>query len=83
MATRPIHESFSEAQKGIVLETVVGSHAWGLADETSDVDLCGVFALPFPWTAGLTGAPKDLVSADGSSSYWEYAKTVPAVAPKK
>lgn len=59
-----------------VLETIVGSQAWGLADEASDVDLRGVFALPFSWTQGLVAPPEDLVSADGSSTYWAAGKTV-------
>ena len=59
-----------------VLEATVGSHAWGLADQTSDTDLRGAFALPFSWTAGLVEAPTDLVSADGSSTYWEARKLV-------
>lgn len=60
----------------VVLETTVGSHAWGLADADSDVDTRGVFALPLPWTAGLLAAPEDLVSADGSASYWSVPKAV-------
>ena len=60
----------------VVLEAVVGSRAWGLSDEDSDVDRRGVFVLPFPWTSGLVEAPRDLVSADGSSSYWEVGKTL-------
>ena len=48
-----------------VLETTVGSHAWGLADEASDTDVRGLFALPFSWTVGLAEPPLDLVSADG------------------
>lgn len=60
----------------VVLETVVGSHAWGLAEDASDTDTRGVFALPFPWTLGLAEKPTDLVSANGSSNYWEYIKTV-------
>ena len=48
----------------------------GLADEDSDVDRRGVFVLPFPWTSGLVEPPRDLVSADGSSSYWELEKTM-------
>ena len=59
-----------------VLETTVGSHAWGLADETSDTDVRGVFVLPFPWTAGLVEPPQDLVSADGSATFWEIGKTI-------
>jgi len=53
-----------------VLETTVGSHACGLAEETSDVDVRGLFALPFPWTVGLAQPPLDMVSADGSTTLW-------------
>ena len=60
----------------IVLETTVGSLAWGLADESSDVDRRGAFALPFPWTTGLVAPPEDLVSADGSATYWAVGKTI-------
>ena len=60
----------------IVLEAVVGSRAWGLADEGSDTDARGAFGLPLPWTLGLAAPPEDLVSADGSATYWEIAKTV-------
>jgi hypothetical protein len=60
----------------VVLEATVGSRAWGLADEGSDVDLRGVFALPLPWTHGLLEAPHTLTSADGSATYWEHRKAV-------
>lgn len=60
----------------VVLEATVGSRAWGLADEGSDTDLRGVFALPFPWTAGLVEPPHTLTSADGSTTYWEHRKAV-------
>jgi hypothetical protein len=59
-----------------VIETRVGSHAWGLADETSDVDVRGVFALPLPWSLGLVSPPDDLVSADGSATLWVVDKAV-------
>lgn len=59
-----------------VLEATVGSRAWGLATEGSDVDLRGAFALPFPWTQGLVEPPDALVSADGSQTYWALKKTV-------
>lgn len=59
-----------------VLEATVGSRAWGLADEGSDHDQRGVFALPFAWTLGLGEPPRDLVSADGSATYWEVAKSI-------
>src|SRR5689334_9848878 len=50
----------------VVLEARVGSHAWGLAGEGSDIDVRGLFCLPFSWTVGLVEPPSDLVSADGS-----------------
>ncbi|NNC04162.1 UDP-phosphate N-acetylglucosaminyl 1-phosphate transferase [Corallococcus exiguus] len=68
--------AWSALRPCVVLETRVGSHAWGLADERSDVDVRGVFALPLPWTLGLGQPPRDLVSADGSTTYWEVRKTV-------
>jgi predicted nucleotidyltransferase len=60
----------------VVLEATVGSRAWGLADEGSDTDLRGVFALPLTWTVGLAEPPADLVSADGSATYWEIGKAI-------
>jgi hypothetical protein len=47
-----------------------------LADEASDTDLRGVFALPLPWNWGLLEVPTDLVSANGSATFWEYRKCV-------
>lgn len=60
----------------IVLKTTVGSRAWGLAEEGSDTDERGVFVLPLAWTAGLAERPADLVSLDGSATYWEVDKAV-------
>lgn len=60
----------------VVLEATVGSHAWGLADAESDEDLRGVFAHPLPWTLGLVAPPEDLVSADGSATYWAAGKAL-------
>lgn len=66
-----------EALRGcVVLDAIVGSRAWGLADPSSDEDRRGVFALPFSWTQGLVVAPDDLVSADGSGTYWATGKAV-------
>lgn len=60
----------------VVVETTVGSRAWGLADEGSDTDLRGVFAHPFVLGGGLVEPPEDLVSEDGSATYWNVKKTV-------
>jgi len=60
----------------VVIETVVGSRAWGLAEEGSDTDRRGVFVLPFPWTTALVDPPTDLVSTDGSENFWEVGKAL-------
>jgi RNA repair pathway DNA polymerase beta family len=60
----------------VVIDTVVGSRAWGVADEGSDEDRKGVFVLPTPWTTGLVDPPLDLSSLDGSQSYWEIGKAI-------
>jgi len=60
----------------VVLDTTVGSKAWGLASETSDDDRRGVFVHPLPWTLGLVTPPEDLVREDGSATYWAYGKAI-------
>ena len=60
----------------VVLDAQVGSHAWGLADASSDDDRRGVFALPLPWTLGLVAPPDDLVREDGSATYWAIGKAI-------
>jgi hypothetical protein len=69
-------QAWQALRPNVVLEAVVGSRAWGLADTDSDTDVRGVFVLPFPWTARAGAKPEDLVSADGSSTYWEAEKVV-------
>jgi len=60
----------------VVIDTMVGSRAWGVADAGSDEDHRGVFVLPLPWTTGLVEPPLDLVSLDGSHTFWEIGKTI-------
>jgi hypothetical protein len=60
----------------VVIDAVVGSRAWGLADASSDEDRRGVFVLPLAWTTGLVEPPLDLASVDSSHSYWEIGKAV-------
>ena len=60
----------------IAIDAVVGSRAWGVADDGSDEDHRGVFVLPAAWTTGLAEPPLDLVSLDGSRAYWELGKAV-------
>lgn len=60
----------------VVIDTIVGSRAWGVASEASDEDRRGVFVLPLPWTTGLVDPPLDLASLDGSQAYWELGKAI-------
>jgi hypothetical protein len=60
----------------VVLDTLVGSRAWGVSDAGSDEDHRGVFVLPLAWMTGLVEPPLDLVSVDGSSTYWEIGKAI-------
>ncbi|HEY4239994.1 MAG TPA: nucleotidyltransferase domain-containing protein [Kofleriaceae bacterium] len=60
----------------IAIDTVVGSRAWGVSNEGSDEDHRGVFVLPLSWTSGLADPPLDLVSLDGSATYWELGKAI-------
>ncbi len=60
----------------VVIDSPVGSRAWGLATETSDDDRRGVFVQPFAWTQGLVAPPEDLVREDGSATYWAAGKAV-------
>jgi hypothetical protein len=60
----------------VVLEATVGSRAWGLDEAHSDTDVRGAFVLPFAWQGGLAELPQDLLSADGSTTFWEVDKLV-------
>lgn len=70
------HAAWEALSPARVIDCVVGSRAWGLADAGSDTDRRGVFVLPFAWTTGLVEAPLDLVSEDASATYWELGKAV-------
>jgi hypothetical protein len=68
--------AWNSLRNNVVIETTVGSRAWGLSDENSDTDIRGTFVLPFSWRDGLVEAPTELVSADGSATFWETNKMV-------
>jgi predicted nucleotidyltransferase len=68
--------AWSALEPCIVIDTPVGSRAWGLANESSDDDRRGVFAHPFPWTQGLAAPPEDLIREDGSATYWAAGKAI-------
>lgn len=69
-------DAWAALRANVVVDAVVGSRAWGLADVGSDEDHRGVMVLPLPWTTGLVDPPGEIVSADGSSTYWELGKAI-------
>ena len=68
--------AWSDLAPCIVIDAIVGSRAWGLADASSDEDRRGVFVLPFAWTTGLVDPPLDLIADEGSRMYWELGKAI-------
>jgi hypothetical protein len=60
----------------VALDARLGARAWGLTGSSSDDEYRGVFVLPAPWTTGLAEPPLDLVSLDGSRTYWEIGKVI-------
>lgn len=70
------HDAWESLHGCVVLSSTVGSRAWGLDSPSSDHDIRGVFALPSSWAFGLVNPPDTLVSADGSTTYWEVGKAI-------
>lgn len=60
----------------VILATVVGSRAWGLADADSDEDVRGCFVLPFEAHAGLWDAPDEIRDEISDATYGEIEKTI-------
>jgi predicted nucleotidyltransferase len=68
--------SWEELGERVILSSVVGSIAWGLADETSDEDVKGVFVLPFEGAVGLWEPLDEIKDPAGDTQYWEAQKLV-------
>src|SRR6202011_5879777 len=58
----------------VIYRCVTGSQAYGLADDTSDVDVRGVFVAPAELLWSLQGAPDYLERGLMEEAYWELAK---------
>jgi hypothetical protein len=68
--------AWAKHQHHVVLEVVVGSQAWGLADASSDEDLRGCFVLPFEDHVGLEDPPHELSPPGGERQIWEIEKLI-------
>jgi len=72
---------FRRLRQEVVLATVVGSRAWGLADAASDEDIRGCFVLPFADHASIFQAPDEIhddsaAPEDPQEAFWEVGKLV-------
>ena len=69
------HESFKEQ---IIYKCQVGSHAFGLAHENSDIDIRGIFLLTAEQHWSLYETPEQLEFKDDKSDevYWELEKFI-------
>ncbi len=63
-----LHESL------VVYRCVVGSRAFGLATESSDVDRRGVYLPPADLHWSLYGVPEQIENPDNQECYWELGK---------
>jgi uncharacterized protein len=60
----------------VIYRCVVGSHAYGLASETSDVDHRGIYLPPAELHWSLFGVPEQLEDKSTDEVYWELRKFV-------
>jgi len=70
---------FARLRQEVVLATVVGSQAWGLADARSDEDVRGCFVLPFADLSSLWTAPDEIHDDTAApeapqEAFWEVEK---------
>ncbi len=65
---------FRRLREAVRYEAVVGSRAWGLADEESDEDVRGWFLAPFDDVVGLWEHPDEIQDPDTDAAYWEIEK---------
>lgn len=60
----------------VIFRSVVGSHAYGLANEGSDVDRRGIYLPPADLHWSLYGVPDQLEDRETDEVYWEMRKFV-------
>ncbi len=65
---------FEDWQPFIIYRCVVGSQAYGLSDEASDVDRRGIYLPPAELHWSLYGVPEQIENNDTQEAYWELQK---------
>ncbi len=69
-------EDRGELYSHIILQCVIGSQAYGLATDTSDVDRRGCYLAPAELQWSILGAPEQLECHQTQECYWEVEKLV-------
>jgi hypothetical protein len=65
---------FESWQPFIIYRCVVGSQAFGLSDDNSDVDRRGIYLPPADLHWSLYGVPEQIENNDTQEAYWELQK---------
>lgn len=65
-----------DLRRHIVYQCVVGSQAYGLSREGSDIDRRGVYLPPADLQWSLFGVPEQLENRDSEECYWELKKFI-------
>ena len=65
---------FHDWQPFIIYRCVVGSQAYGLSDESSDVDRRGIYLPPAELHWSLYGVPEQIENNNTQEAYWELQK---------
>lgn len=60
----------------VIFRCVIGSRAYGLEEDESDVDRRGIYLPPAEMHWSLYGVPEQLENAEGQECYWELQKFV-------
>ena len=65
---------FDDWKQFIIYRCVVGSQAFGLSDDASDVDRRGIYLPPAELHWSLYGVPEQIENNDMQEAYWELQK---------
>ncbi|MFO0942938.1 MAG: nucleotidyltransferase domain-containing protein [Pirellulales bacterium] len=69
-------EDRGELYKHIILQCVIGSQAYGLASDASDIDRRGCYLAPAELQWSILGAPEQLECHETQECYWEVEKLI-------
>ncbi len=80
--SRRADTDFVDWQRFIIYRCVVGSQAFGLSGDDSDVDRGGIYLPPAALHWSLYGVPEQIENNDTQEAYWELQKSGRAQAPR-